>query len=287
MQDCYERYRLSDFEDPSDAILHSIINELNFKVPLHRHTYYEIFLLFSGEIYHEVNGEIVDIPTNSMLFIRPEDMHRYYQKGDLSCGLIRLWISPHIFDTLRDFLGNSPGLGRLLGDKLPPTMSVSALRMQSFLERFEALFSLTPAEESRRISSLKLILMEIALLFSGYISQRERSSLPPWIEDLCNKMSLKDNFTQGIDRLFELSHTSREHISRSFKKYLAVTPTEYIKQLRLNYAVNQLANTNRKVVDICFDSGFGNMSYFYKCFFECYGMTPAAYRASKFMQVSR
>jgi len=271
MQDCYERYRMSDYEDQSDAILHSIINELNFKVPLHSHTYYEIFLIFSGEIYHEVNGEVMDIYTNSMLFIRPQDMHRYYQKGDSSCGLIRLWISPHIFDSLSNFLGSSSGLGKLLEDKLPPTMLITELDMQGYLERFEALFSLSPAEEQIRISSLKLILMEIALLFSGYIDQRESSSLPSWIQDLCSKMALKYNFTQGIDRLFQLSHTSREHISRSFKKYLAMTPTEYIKQLRLNYAANQLANTNRKVVDICFDSGFGNMSYFYKCFFECYG----------------
>jgi len=281
MQDCYERYRLSDYSDQADAILHSIINEINFKVQLHNHSYYEIFLVFSGGIYHEINGELQDIPCNSILFIRPDDMHRYYQKGDAACGLVRLWISPRIFDSLKYFLGKSSGIDKLLEEKLSPTLSITEIDMQSFLDRFEGIFSLSPEEESRRISSLKMLLVEIALLFSGCLGQIENKSLPSWLEKLCRKMSLKDNLTQGIDRLFELSNTIREHLSRSFKKHLDITPTEYIKRLRLNYAANQLANTNRKIVDICFDSGFGNLSYFYQCFKELYGLAPSRYRASK------
>jgi AraC family cel operon transcriptional repressor len=107
--------------------------------------------------------------------------------------------------------------------------------------------TVSPEEESRRISSLKLILMEIALLFSGHLEQRGNKKLPLWLTELCRKMSLKENFTQGIDRLFVLSRVSREHLSRSFKKHLGITPTEYVKRLRLNYAANQLANTTGKL----------------------------------------
>jgi len=285
MQDCYERFRLSDYADPSDAILHSIIYDINYKVSLHNHSYYEVFLLFLGEMYHEVNGELQDIPCYSVIFIRPEDRHRYYQKGSVSCGLIRLWLTPQIFDSLTYFLGNSLGLNRLLAEKLPPVLSITEVDMQGFLDRFEAIFSLSPLEETKRISSLKLILLEIVLLLLGYIEKVKKEFLPPWLEQLCNEMSLKCNFTLGIDRLFQLSHVSREHLSRSFKKYLAITPTEYIKRLRLNYAANQLANTNMKIVDICFDSGFGNMSYFYDCFTKSYGLTPNSYRASKLSHI--
>lgn len=282
MQDCYERYRLSDYSDPSDAILHSIIYEINYKVHPHSHSYYEIFLVFSGGIYHEVNGEFQDVSCNSIIFIRPHDLHKYYQKERTSCGLIRLWFSSQIFDYLKNFLGCNSGLEKLLAERLPPVLSITGTDMQSFLDRFEAIFSLAPQEESTRISSLKFILLEISLLFLGLIEKnKDDKALPPWIDELCRKMSLKDNFTQGIDRLFELSHTSREHLSRTFKKCLGITPTEYIKGLRLNYAANQLANTNRKIVDICFDSGFGNMSYFYECFTACYGLPPNSYRASK------
>lgn len=281
MQDCYERYRLSDYPDPSDAILHSIIYDINYKVPLHNHSYNEIFLVFSGGMHHEVNGEVQDISCNTVLFIRPEDRHRYYQKENTSCGLIRLWFSPHIFDSLRYFLGDSLALDRLREKRLPPRLSISEVAMQGFVDRFKAIFSLSPQEEAKRISSLKLLLLEITLLLLEPMEKDEKRAGPLWLEEICRKMALKDNFALGMDRLFELSPASREHTSRSFKKHLDMTPTEYVKALRLNYAANQLANTNMKIVDICFDAGFGNMSYFYDCFTQYYGLTPNNYRKSK------
>lgn len=288
MQDCYERYRLSDYKDPMDAILHSIVNEINFKVQFHNHTYYEIFLVFSGGIYHEANGEITDIPCNTILFIRPSDNHRYYQKGDSPCGLIRLWVSIQIFEALTIFLGNSSDFKKLIDEKQPPHLSVTEMEMKSMLSRFEAVFSFPPEGESRRISSLKQLFFEIVHLLLGNIDHNDHNTdndIPQWLKELCRTMALKDNFTQGIDRLFQLSHISREHISRSFKKYLGISPTEYVNRLRLNYSANQLANTNRKIVDICFDSGFGNLSYFYKCFNEFYRLSPSSYRASKFKRI--
>ncbi len=281
MQDLYERYRLSDYADQADAILHSILYEIDYKVQFHKHSYFEIFLVFSGGIFHEANGESRDIPCNSILFIRPHDMHRYRQNGDEPCGLIRLWISPYIFEALQSFLGKSSCIQRLLAEKLPPGITVTGMEMKSFLDRFEDIFSLSPEEEPRRVSSLKMLFVEIALLFTGQLAGPVNKSLPDWLGQLCRDIAIKDNLVLGIDRLFELSNRSREHVSRSFKNYLGTTPTDYIKHLRLNYAANQLANTNRKIVDICYESGFGNLSYFYECFKAHYGMTPSSYRASK------
>jgi len=281
MQDCYERYRLTDYEDPSDAILHSVISRIDYKVFFHRHTYYEIFLLYSGRILHEVNGKAMEIPSNTIIFIRPDDFHQYRQLGDEDCGLVRLWISPQIMEDLIRFLGKSSGVKRLLDDNLPPCTSIQKTEMQSFVKRFEAVFSFRQEEESRRVATLKQLLMELVFHFIGIINPVQDENLPHWFSELCRQMSQKDNFVLGLERLFELSPVSREHLSRSFKKYLGITPTQYINRLRLNYAANQFANTNRKIVDVCYDSGFGNLSYFYNCFKSAYGVVPKVYRLQK------
>lgn len=285
MQDCYERYRLSDYDDPLDAILHSIIHRINYKVQFHNHSYYEIFLVLSGGLYHEVNGSIQEVFCNSIVFIRPEDVHRYRQLNDKPCGLIRVWVSIQIINSLKIFLGSNSGFDRLLEEKLPVVLAVGKTGMQSFHDRFEAIFSLPAEDEAKRISSLKMLLTEIALLFTSSISRDKNQDLPSWLAELCNKMSRKDNFISGLDRLFELSPTSREHLSRCFKKYLGVTPTDYIKQLRLNYSANLLANTNKKITDVCYDSGFGNLSYFYQCFEQAYGVTPNCFRKARFSRI--
>ncbi|HHW49130.1 MAG TPA: AraC family transcriptional regulator [Clostridiaceae bacterium] len=285
MQDCYERYRITDYEDPSDAILHSVISRINYKVVLHRHTYYEIFLIYSGRLLHEVNNKVIEIPSNTIIFIRPDDFHQYRQLGEENCGLVRLWVSTQIMEDLLRFLGNSSGVKRLLEDKLPPIASIQQTEMQSFVKRFEAVFSLHQEEESRRVATLKQLLIELVFHFIGIMNPVQGENLPPWLTELCRQISLKDNFVLGLERLFDLSPVSREHLSRSFKKYLGTTPTQYINRLRLNYAANQLANTNRKIVDICYDSGFGNLSYFYQSFKSAYGVTPKEYRFQKLTPV--
>ena len=75
-----------------------------------------------------------------------------------------------------------------------------------------------------------------------------------------------------------LSQKSREHLARSLKQYFDVTPSEYINELRLNYASNLLIHTNTPVLKICYDSGFQSPSYFYKVFNKKYEMSPNEFR---------
>jgi len=281
MQDCYERYRISDYEDSSDAILHSVISQIDYKVVLHKHSYYEIFLIYSGKLSHEVNGKTFEVPSNNIIFIRPDDFHQYKQLSKENCGLVRLWVSTQIMEDLAKFLGDSSGFKKLLANELPPVTSIQESEMQNFVERFEAIFSLHQEEENRRIASLKQLLVELIPHFTGVMNHIQDNNLPAWLAELCRQMSLKDNLVLGLDRLFELAPVSREHLSRSFKRYLSTTPTQYINHLRLNYAANQLANTNRKIIDICFDSGFGNLAHFYQLFKSEYGITPKDYRLEK------
>ncbi len=123
-----------------------------------------------------------------------------------------------------------------------------------------------------------LLLFELMTHFTNFINKKGNSFPHSWLKDLCDEMSEINNFTIGIKRLLELSPTTREHLSRTFKKQLGVTPTDYIKNLRLNYAANQLIHTNKKIIDICYDSGFGNLSYFYECFKITYCTTPKTFR---------
>ena len=78
--------------------------------------------------------------------------------------------------------------------------------------------------------------------------------------------------------MVELSGKSQEHLSRSVKKYYGVTLSEFVNELRLNYAVNLITNTNLKITDICYESGFGNLASFYTLFQKSYGKSPKKFR---------
>ena len=107
------------------------------------------------------------------------------------------------------------------------------------------------------------------------------SEIPPWLSTLCGEMKKNGNFTYGIDRMLSLTDKSREHVSRSIKKYMGVTLSEFINDLRLHFIANMLKNSNHDIADIIFESGFGNISWAAELFRKKYGMTMSKYRKNR------
>ena len=102
--------------------------------------------------------------------------------------------------------------------------------------------------------------------------------MPAWLSRLCAEMRKNGNFTCGIERMLSLTDKSREHVSRSLKKHLGLTPSEFINDLRLNFIANMLKNSNHGVAEIVFESGFGNLSWAAELFRKKYGVTMSFYR---------
>lgn len=63
-----------------------------------------------------------------------------------------------------------------------------------------------------------------------------------------------------------------------FKDTYGVTPKEYADSLRLNEAMRLLKNSNKKIIDIAFLTGFSSLSAFNRFFKNHTGQTPSAYR---------
>lgn len=62
-----------------------------------------------------------------------------------------------------------------------------------------------------------------------------------------------------------------------------MTPVEYINKLRIEKAVEYLANADMNILNIALLCGFGSLSNFYACFKKQMGLTPNEYRKAKNM----
>ena len=71
---------------------------------------------------------------------------------------------------------------------------------------------------------------------------------------------------------------SKASFYRKFKDLLDKTPSEYIKNVRLEYAAKLLRTTKMTVSEIIYKSGFSNKSYFYREFKGGYGCSPNDFR---------
>jgi AraC-like DNA-binding protein len=70
------------------------------------------------------------------------------------------------------------------------------------------------------------------------------------------------------------------HFLRAFSQVLGVTPHQYLIRARLRRAARLLADEDRSITDVAFDSGFGDLSNFVRTFRRAAGVSPGRFRAA-------
>ncbi len=70
---------------------------------------------------------------------------------------------------------------------------------------------------------------------------------------------------------------STSHFSRVFKKLTGINFVQYLNMIRVERAVEQLKNTNKKITEICLNCGFTNIRTFNRVFKEVTGHTPTQF----------
>ncbi len=75
-----------------------------------------------------------------------------------------------------------------------------------------------------------------------------------------------------------LSGLSTTHFNRRFQQLLQMTPTAYLRSVRVHAARALLGTTHRGLAEIAQRCGFTDQSHFTLVFRESTGMTPGAYR---------
>ena len=83
---------------------------------------------------------------------------------------------------------------------------------------------------------------------------------------------------EGTTALARLACRSPEHVARTLREYTGRTPTDCLNEARMNHAAQQLAVTDRKILDIAMECGFDSLGHFYSVFRKAQGCAPRAYR---------
>jgi signal transduction histidine kinase/ligand-binding sensor domain-containing protein/DNA-binding response OmpR family regulator len=108
-----------------------------------------------------------------------------------------------------------------------------------------------------------------------------------------NSTSRDDEFVQTVKKTLEANladpefnvnklagelNISTTQLYRRLKALTGYSPVEFMRILKLQKAYSLLSQRNNTVKEICYLTGFNNLSYFIKCFREQFGVTPANFR---------
>jgi AraC family transcriptional regulator, dual regulator of chb operon len=244
----------------------------------HTHDFYEIFLITKGKAFHLINGVKEVLGEGMLVFIRPDDIHHYEKMDGEICELINLAFRASTLSRLLNYFGEGFNSERIMLPKLPPVIKLSKIEKESLIAKFESLNALSRKKEEQIKTEFRILIAEIFAKYFLEIKKEIGNEIPQWLLKLRGEMERKDNFVLGIERMYELSERSPEHLSRTFKKYFKETPTDFLTHLRLNYAANLLANSDETIAGISMEAGYDNLSHFYHLFKKYFDLSPKEFR---------
>ena len=102
--------------------------------------------------------------------------------------------------------------------------------------------------------------------------------LPSYVLDVRDYINL--NYTERItlDDLSKKLSINKYYLQKLFKRYVGLSPNEYVIRMRLTRAKELLRTTNLSVSQVSMDVGISNIGHFITLFKQHEGITPNAYR---------
>lgn len=243
-------------------------------------------------IHHCRQGRVEASAQGQFFYLDPGDIaiHKrgdrassfYFPTGSYEGVSIRIDVeqAPKCFSCLLDDVNVQPGL------LLRKFCAEDGLFIARSSERLEHVFSeLYRIPEEVRKGYLKIKIMEIFLFLSCFPSQisEERKQYSLVQAELGMKVAryLTDHITEPAPTMQELSqlfHASASQLKNSFKGIYGVSVPHYVRSCKMKSAAGVLLSTDKTVLDIANQYGYGNASKFAKAFAAVMGMPPAEYR---------
>ncbi len=263
---------------------------------LHRHEYMQINYVMRGKGKHQLNGHEFDIVKGDIFVIPPFVPHRIIS---IACNDMEIFEFEFLtgfinqsFDLMEntesfmDFAYIEPFL--VSENQVKPRMNLTGktmLEVESILDEAMQEYEGRNAGFMLLVKSLLLkLLVLVGREFTKKLKDSEAFSMFHRHKDAIMGaiQYINDNYSEDLnaDELAVRFMLSPSYFRYLFKNITAQTFTQYLTGIRISKALDLLGTTDKRVLDICFETGFGNVHHFNKIFRQQTGVTPLEYRKS-------
>lgn len=284
-----ENIHHGDFILPFTTYHCEFSNSFNL-VPIHWHEEIEITLIKKGQGIHKIDLNPINVEEGDIIFVKPSILHSIEQTSNKD---IMIW-STMVFNL--NMLNSALTDGCLIKffapifnnqNELPMIIKKDSPGYDDALITIKKIFECYNLKIYGFELQLKSLLYHLFyIMYSNKLVREKKASTVP--KEVSDKIKLilqfiHENYERdlSVEEIALKCNFSEYHFMRFFKKYIGMTCIEYINNYRLEVASSLLNNTNKSILNISFEVGFNNVSYFNKLFKKKYSITPKEFRKSK------
>ncbi len=247
----------------------------------HSHGHYEFYYLLRGEINYFIDDKIYPVKKGDVILIPPHVIHKTVPCENYKHSRILLNIKPEF---LKEFLVYEPDLFDFFKVNLIPATYSFSTRIETILQTLLSEYNkdANPVMMKSLVGELFTILRRTATenedrLKIEYINRNSCSDRILGIVRYINSKYQRDISLNELSQEFFMSPT---YLSRTFKKIMGTTYSDYIKSVRINNSIYYLLNTDENITEIATQAGFNSSNHFCKTFKDTMGISPLKYRQS-------
>ncbi len=256
-----------------------------FESPYHVHPEYELTLILKGTGKRFVGSQIGTFSEGELTLLAPNIPH-FWKSEDIVKGQINA--HSIVIQFTKDFLGD-----KML--ELPEFLKIKTLLKAS--RKGLTFFGETTLTIKKRMMQMcktddnfkrLMYLLEILQTLAGEKAVKSLDSNLKNTEQFNETQErihpvlhyIVENFQENVslESAADKANLSPSAFCKYFKKATDKTFMEVVMEYRINYAIQLLINSDKKVNEICFESGFKDVSQFHKVFKREMKMSPFVYR---------
>lgn len=255
-----------------------LLHNVRYVTP-HWHNGLELFLVLSGDVNVDVDGEDFQLNEDDLLVINSNEIHSISSKSDNLILALQIHSSflENVFPNLTQI--------RIKCCSVQNNGNFSYANIKRMMAEVALLGSKKHENYAIKIYELLYELMYELITYHhektvnhSFIKTSKHfdriSSIIQYI-----KMNYSSNLS--LDDVAKSQNLSSNYLSSFFKKHMGMTYLNYLNSLRLESARKDLINTDLFITDIALNNGFPNTKAFNKTFKEMYNVTPNVYRSGR------
>lgn len=248
----------------------------------HWHTELEFVYIESGTVTVWIGEKQFEIIEGNGIFINSKVLHRFYSPAN---ALIPNFVFMPSFISASDSLIYQKYVLPIISSSLSFVIFHKEVPWQArVLSVMQQIISAQDSRSSKELITASLLQKLWLEIFENadipYSEEHKDHSSASQARLQLMMQYIQLNYSQNIslDDIARQAMVSKSTALNLFRKYLHVTPVNFLINYRLKQASLLLSKTEKKINVISSETGFHNVDYFCRLFKKRYTLTPTEYR---------